>query len=124
MADLTNNILIRSTATPVVWENGAVSQDVIGGVDERMLVLIRNLDAQTARVWLRKGDGIRGAGDDFYVDVAQNAQVVCGPFESSMFKDMDTGRATIDVTDDDATVSPSPYPGTITNVQFCVVCIP
>jgi hypothetical protein len=123
MGDLTKLKLVPNGAKALTFSNGAATQDIVGGVDERTLLIVKNTDAQTARVWVRKGDGIRAAAD-FYVDVAQNGYSVIGPLESSIYKDVTTGKIKVDITDDDDADDPSEFAGTITNVKLAVVYIP
>lgn len=123
MADITKQALVPNGAKALTFGNGAATQDIVGGVDERTLLIVKNTDAQTCRVWVRKGDGIRAVAD-FYVDVAQNGYAVIGPLESSIYKDVSTGKIKVDITDDDSTTAPSAFPGTITNVKVAVVYVP
>jgi len=125
MADIAKLELVRDGAATLVFLSGAATQDIVADVpDERMTIIVQNLDTQTARVWIRKGDGIKSVDGDLYVDVAQNAVKIIGPLESARFKDMDTGRITVDITDDDSATAPSVFAGTITNVKIKPVYIP
>lgn len=123
MADLTKIALTPNGAKEVTFTNGAATQDIVGGVDERTFLIVKNTDAEKCRVWIRKGDGIR-AIKDYYVDVAQNKEFIIGPLESSIYKDVSTGKIKVDITDDNSTTSPSVFPGTITNVKLAVVYVP
>lgn len=123
MADITKQKLVPNGAKALTFGNGAATQDIVGGVDERTLLVVNNTDAQTCRVWVRKGDGIR-ATKDFYVDVAQNGYSVIGPLESSIYKDVTTGKIKVDITDDDDADDPSEFAGTITKVKVAVIYVP
>jgi hypothetical protein len=114
MADLTKTLAVKNgNATPTV-NNGAASQTIVISKDERFILRVTNTDAVAARIRVKAGNGIASVMGDKYVDLAQNAVAVLGPFESARFGDNLTGKITVVITG----TNDAAFGGTITNVKI------
>lgn len=121
MADVAKITLTRDDATELTYVNGAADQDVVANVDDnKLIIIVNNTDATTARVRVKAGDGIQAVLGDDYIDVAQNKTFILGPFTSMRFKDKDTGKINIDITG----TNDADFGGTITNVKVRPIVLP
>jgi len=116
MADITNISGDLNAGTIFAFSNGAASQTFEYDVkDEKLVVLIRNDDANEATVTLTAGDFIQSGYGDIEVAVAQNEYAVIEA-ESGVVKDED-GEVTVTVTDADG----SEFTGTVADVKIAVI---
>lgn len=121
MADIAKTALTRDAGTAITFLNGAADQDIVADVkDDKLFLLITNADATAARIRAKAGDGIQGVAGDAYVDVAQNAYAILGPFTGMRFKDVDTGKINVDITG----TNDAAFGGTITNVKIRPIVLP
>jgi hypothetical protein len=121
MADLTNIKAVRDGSVELTYTNGSAAQTVVADcADEKVIIIVNNTDATTARVAVAAGTGIRSALGDVKVDVAQNKVRVLGPFEGMRVRDMTTGKITVNITGTDDAA----FGGTITNVKVAAVQLP
>jgi len=116
MADITNVTGDLNAGTIFAFSNGAASQTFEYDVaDEKLVVLIRNDDANEATVTVTAGDFEQNGLGDVEVAVAQNEYAVI-QVESGAVKDED-GEVTVTVTDADG----SEFTGTEADVKIAVI---
>ena len=117
MADITNISGDLNAGTIFAFSNGAASQTFEYDMkDEKLVVLIRNDDANEATVTLTAGDFIQSGYGDIAVAVTDTNPLAVVELESGVVKDAD-GEVTVTVTDADG----SEFTGTEANVKIAVI---
>jgi hypothetical protein len=121
MADITKNYLVADSAISLNSANGEATQDVLMNcADEKMIIMVTNSDATTARIKIKAGDGIQSVLGDYSKDIVQNGSFMFGPLTSARFKDMDTGKVTVTVTG----TNDAAFGGTVANIKIRAIVLP
>lgn len=116
MADITNIEGTLGAGKIFAFSNGAASQTLDFSVaDEKLVILVRNDDANEATVTFEAGDFTQAGYGDVELAVAQNEYAVF-ELESGISKDAD-GEVTVTVTDADG----SEFTGTEADVKIAVI---
>ena len=98
MADIKVNKATRDGFTQCTLATGAASQTfVFDTQDEKTAVVITNSGSSSATVTVKAGTGLRSAIGDLTVSVPADTTGIVGPFDSMRFKDMTTGKVTIQI---------------------------
>ena len=98
MADITVNKATRDGVTQCTLATGTASQTfVFDTQDEKTAIVITNSASSAATVTVKAGNGIRSSIGDLEATIAANSTGIVGPLDSMRFKDMSTGKVTINI---------------------------
>lgn len=116
MADLTNVELALNEGEEITFSNGAATQTFDFNVpDEKLVVLIRNDDSNTATVAFEAGDFFQEGYGDVSAAVEEN-EYFAFVFDSAVIKDEDS-EVTVTVKDSDG----SSFSGSEADVKIAVL---
>ena len=98
MADIKVNKATRDGFSQCTLATGTASQQfVYDTTDEKTAVIITNSGSSAAAVTVKAGTGLRCAIGDLTISVPANSTGIVGPLDSMRFKDMTTGKVTIEI---------------------------